>query len=79
MKTLIALALCLLVGSTAPDYTRETLQKSGYTNIEVTGFSPFSCGEDDTFSTGFRADNPQGQRVEGTVCCGMLKSCTVRF
>lgn len=31
------------------------------------------------FTTGFVATNPQGMRVEGVVCCGWLKSCTVRF
>jgi hypothetical protein len=58
----------------------EALVKAGFTNVKITGWSPFSCGKDDTFSTGFEALNPQGVRVEGTVCCGMIaKDCTVRF
>lgn len=44
------------------------------------GYKPFQCGEGDAFSTGFRATNPSGERVEGTVCCGRWrKGCTVRF
>lgn len=31
------------------------------------------------FQTGFVAKNPAGKRVEGVVCCGVLKACTVRF
>lgn len=80
MKKLTALLALLLCSCSAPDRTETTLQKAGFTNIEVTGWSPFSCGGDDTFSTGFVADNVQGQRVEGVVCCGLIgKQCTVRF
>ncbi len=58
---------------------RRTLEASGFSNIETTGFS-FGCGESDALSTGFVATNHQGQRVEGVVCCGVVfKCCTVRF
>ena len=82
MKKIVYLILfvCLLViGCTAPDRTNETLEKAGYTNIQVEGYDFFSCGEDDHFSTKFTADNPAGQKVSGTVCCGFLKGCTIRF
>ena len=78
---LIIVAICLLVIScTAPDRTKETLEKAGYANIETGEYDLFSCGKDDTFATKFTADNPVGQRVSGTVCCGFLfKGCTIRF
>lgn len=59
---------------------RRTLQASGFTAVEMTGWKPFTCGKGDTTSTGFKATNPAGQRVEGVVCCGLvMKACTVRF
>lgn len=74
-----AFALTLCACSNETD-SRQALQKSGYVDIQITGWEPFSCGEDDTWSTGFRAKNPTGQQVNGVVCCGLLiKSCTVRF
>lgn len=74
----IGLAIALL-GCTDPDRAKSVLSKSGYTEVVVTGYSPFSCGEDDSFSTGFRAKNPAGQIVEGTVCSGLIKDGTIRF
>lgn len=79
LKRIIFIAI-LFIGCTDSSSSRETLQKAGFTDITITGWSPFSCGEDDTYSTGFSAKNPNGQMVEGVVCCGMIvKSCTVRF
>lgn len=74
-----AALLAIASGCTAPKASSETLRRSGYTNIETGGYDFFSCGQDDAFATHFRAKNPQGVEVEGTVCCGLLKSCTVRF
>lgn len=37
------------------------------------------CGEDDTFSTGFRAKAPNGEIVEGAVKGGIFKGSTVRI
>lgn len=79
MKRLLAITL-LFCGCTDDDRTIMTLRKSGYTNISTTGYSFLECGEDDTFHTGFVATNSSGQRVTGTVCCGLLlKGCTLRF
>lgn len=77
MKRLILVAL--LAGCTAPDRARETLDNSGYTNIEIGGWAAFGCGESDTYKNHFTATNPNGKRVEGVVCCGLYKGCTVRF
>jgi len=55
------------------------LEAHGFESIELSGAVPFACGEHDSFSQGFRAKNPRGERVRGVVCCGMMKACTVRF
>lgn len=80
MKYTPTLVLALLIASCTDDSaTLHTLNYAGYKNVQLTGWEPFACAGDDNFSTGFRATNPAGQRVEGVVCCGLLKSCTVRF
>ena len=68
-----------VVGCTDEARTVQTLEKAGYSQIQTTGYAPFECGEGDTFHTGFRAKNPAGSVVEGTVCCGIAKGCTIRF
>jgi hypothetical protein len=78
-KLLVVLLLPLLLSCTRSDASRETLEKAGYTDIEITGYSPLSCSDSDTFSTGFTAKNPKGDTVSGVVCCGWLKNCTIRF
>ena len=78
MKKLIIAAL-FIAGCTDEGRSAETLRKAGFTEIQTTGYSLFACSDDDNFHTGFRAKNPQGVVVEGTVCCGVFKSCTIRF
>jgi len=59
---------------------RKTLQAQGYSNIEITGYAPMSCSDDDTTCTGFKAVGPTGVHVEGAVGCGVAcKGCTVRI
>lgn len=72
--------LFLLSGCVVGSGTAEVAVKNaGYANIEVQGLAPFSCGDDDLTGRHFRALAPNGQPVEGVVCCGILKSCTLRF
>lgn len=57
-----------------------TLTSSGFTEIELRGLAnPFACGQDDLYRMNFKAKNAMGSVVEGVVCCGLAKSCTVRF
>lgn len=75
------LSILVLVGAVActneADAER-TLVASGYSRVQLTGWS-FHCGDYET-ADGFRALNPVGLAVEGTVCCGVwTKGCTVRF
>ncbi len=80
MRGLIAIAmLSSLAGCTDEDGTRQALRKAGYSEVSVTGYAFFTCGEDDNYSTGFRAKNPAGAFVSGTVCCARFKGCTIRF
>lgn len=80
MKNFVIIAVAIgLVGCTAPDRSHRILTENGYTDIELTGYSWFACGQDDAFSTGFVATSPAGKRVEGTVCAGWFKGATIRF
>lgn len=82
ISSLLALLMALalpLSACTNDSATRSTLEKSGFTDVQVTGYRPFNCGENDLSSTGFTAKNVNGSTVEGVVCCGILKGCTVRF
>jgi hypothetical protein len=67
------------VGATTPEETTGVLQKSGFTDIHPGDAQYFGCSEGDKPGRSFVATNPQGQRVEGIVCCGVWKACTVRF
>ena len=57
------------------------LIQQGYKNITMDGHPFFGCGENDSFfmSEDFIATNANNVRVTGTVCCGILKGCTIRF
>ena len=57
----------------------ETLLKAGFTDPEITGIGFFDCGSGDISMMRFEATNPQGTRMSGTVCCGLLKRCTIRY
>jgi len=77
MKYIIMLIVCS--ACTSPQMTFTTLQKAGFTEIESTGYALFACSEDDTFKTKFTAVNQNGEHIDGAVCCGLFKNCTIRF
>lgn len=66
-------------GCTDGTRSEAALRAAGYDEITTTGWKPLVCGEEDTFSTGFNALSPRGEKVSGTVCCGLVKGCTIRF
>lgn len=77
--SLLALALAVLCSACTDDERTERAPRAaGFTQIEMTGYS-FHCGEHDEFATGFRAKNASGEFVDGSVCCGIFKGCTVRW
>lgn len=67
----------------APDTSRaqNALNAYGFKDVRLTSPSWFICGKDDSvfMSNDFTANNPAGTPVHGTVCCGYMKGCTVRF
>lgn len=81
MKKALSLVMMLVMAgcSTDTDEVQSTLRKAGFTNVVVGGLSPFACSEDDKMGRSFTAQNANGQSVEGVVCCGVFKGCTVRF
>lgn len=82
-KFLIAAALLssvLVAGCTDAPSTERVLRQQGYTEVTTTGYGFLGCGKDDTVRTGFAATAPNGERVTGTVCGGLLfKNNTVRL
>lgn len=80
LMMLIILCLLLISGCVSEKHTVRTLEKAGYTDIEITGLKLLRCSDDDFFMTGFKAKNTNGKIIEGVVCCGLLfKSCTIRY
>ncbi len=73
------LVALFLIGCTDDTRTVRVLEQAGFEDIQITGYEPFSCSESDQFRTGFRAKGPTGKNSTGTVCCGLLKSCTIRI
>jgi hypothetical protein len=75
----IALVICFLLACT-PDVAKATriLEGAGYTNIQLGGYTAFKCSDDDGFNVAFTAVGVNGAPVEGAVCCGVIKSCTIR-
>lgn len=76
--TLVSVVL-FAIGCTDEDGTRHALEQQGFYDIRTEGYAWFGCSDSDNFATRFTAKNPNGQPVSGVVCCGMLKSCTVRW
>lgn len=77
---LLFIASCLLVGCTDGDKTRRILSDQGYTDIEITGYKVFECGDDYTFHTGFKAKAPNTHKpVSGVVCSGVLKGASIKL
>lgn len=68
------------LGSSDPKGAERILKDSGYTQIEITGWRPFSKSKDDFYSTGFKAKSVNGAVVTGTVTKGLLfKGSTVHL
>jgi hypothetical protein len=81
-KTALLLAVvcsALLSGCTSEPEAERALSGAGYNNITMTGYRFFLCDERDSWSTGFKATGPSGQRVTGAVCSGVMKGATVRL
>jgi len=83
-KLILAIILftLLICGCTDEPRTKRVLEQSGYTNVKITGYRFFGCGEDDDCATGFIATAPNGDIVSGVVCSGFYsfsKGATIRL
>ena len=54
------------------------LTAQGYTNIQLKGQQWFGCSKEDITHMGFTAQI-NSNIVDGVVCCGFYKNCTIRF
>jgi len=68
--------ICCGVGE---DTARRAFDAAGLENPKLGGYAWLRCSEDDSFKSYFTATNAKGAHVEGVICCGLLKSCTLRF
>lgn len=80
-KLILVLGLVFTIAAcTDEPNAQRILEANGFTNIEMTGYSFFSCSEKDAQSTGFIATGPTGKQVKGSVCSGIFfKNSTIRF
>jgi hypothetical protein len=63
------------------DRALHAIESSGFREVKLGGADALACPEAES-SRHFVATNPRGQRVEGTVCCGLTglaKGCTLRW
>jgi len=75
----LVLAACAVgEGEMPKSPERDALEALDYRNIRSTGYAFTGCG-DELFKTRFKAQTASGKNVAGVVCCGVWKSCTVRF
>lgn len=72
--------LLLLAACEPPEASSlRALKAFGFTDVRLQGYAWAGCGKDDSMRTKFTAANPQGEVVNGVVCCSHTKACTVRF
>lgn len=74
--TLILLALTACTNESSSEHA---LRSAGFSEITFQGYDMFACSDSDTFATKFTAKNPSDVFVKGTVCCGWVKNCTIRY
>ena len=72
-----------LVANATPDpgTAINAVNRAGFTEARVieSGVITFRCSESDSYYYRVAAKNPKGDPTEVTVCCGILKDCTVRY
>jgi hypothetical protein len=64
------------------------MRSEGFQDVSRKGYDFFECGYGDVWVESFRAKRPEVVEagkpltrvlVEGTLCCGILKGCTIRW
>lgn len=79
--TVLAISAAVLTTacSVDPAQARRTLEAHGLVDIYIGDYAWFGCGQNDYFSSAFTAKTREGRPASGTVCCGLVKNCTVRI
>lgn len=54
-------------------------EANGLHDVKVGDYAMMDCGRGDEFRSHFTAKNAEGRPVQGTICCGWMKDCTVRY
>jgi hypothetical protein len=75
------LALASNLVKVSDERALHTIESSGFRDVKLGGADALACPDAES-SRHFVATNPRGQRVEGTVCCGLTglaKGCTLRW
>ena len=78
---LVMLSCLVITGCNTDRIKREAetaLIQQGYTDVKITGWTPFACSESDDYNEGFEATTAAGYRVKGVVCMGLFKGSTIR-
>ena len=71
--------ICFGPGPGPEGMVLEAAEASGIADPEIEGWAWFGCSEEDTFSYKVSGTNVRGDDITATVCCGIVKSCTVRY
>ena len=76
----LAVSLSLLSCAVGADRAIRSAESSGLSDVVASGSAWLACSNSDMMlGQTIQATNAAGQRVTATVCCGVLKACTVRF
>lgn len=77
-KLVISIFALLLVSCfTDPEGTITILRQKGYTDVQITGYRPFSCWKNEQ-ATGFIAKNPSGHYVKGCACKNIFTGTRIK-
>lgn len=80
LTALVAGVALAMSACTSPETADRVLRQQGYSDVKAEGYAWLSCGKDDSVRTAFSAKAPNGDRVTGAVCGGLLfKNNTVRL
>lgn len=86
----VAVLLIVIVGgyfvsmnliAVGDDRAQRAIEAQGFRDVKLGDTDALACAENES-SRHFRARNPLGNLVEGTVCCGVTgvgKGCTLRW
>lgn len=78
MKKFTALIFTsILLSSCSTGVATDALQKAGYTNIHITTYRLFVCANNESYHTGFVANDSTGKQITGTVCSDFLKKTSI--